>query len=166
MGLIHGVEVALYRRGQAARSVDVRKARLMASDLFIIFLFSVRRYDQDIDKYLYMSDLLVRNERLFYKLLSENVAELMPIVYTPTVGLACQKFGPHYSRPLGLFITIHDKGKMTMHVDKNIYYILALIPSLMTFHFDRAYLRHFEQLARERRPCHCCDRRGEDFRAG
>merc|ERR1719204_69214 len=70
----------------------------------------VRRYDQDIDKYLYMSDLLVRNERLFYKLLSENVAELMPIVYTPTVGLACQKFGPHYSRPLGLFITIHDKG--------------------------------------------------------
>ena len=97
----------------------------MASDLFIIFLFSVRRYDQDIDKYLYMSDLLVRNERLFYKLLSENVAELMPIVYTPTVGLACQKFGPHYSRPLGLFITIHDKGKMTMHFVKK-YLLLVL----------------------------------------
>jgi len=73
-------------------------------------LRNIRRYQEPIDKYLYMSDLLVRNERLFYKLLSENVAELMPVVYTPTVGLACQKFGYAYARPQGLFITIHDKG--------------------------------------------------------
>ena len=57
-----------------------------------------------------MVDLLDRNEKLFYKLLSENTMELMPIVYTPTVGLACQKFGLAYKRPQGLFITIHDKG--------------------------------------------------------
>ena len=57
-----------------------------------------------------MIDLLDRNERLFYKLLSENVEELMPIVYTPTVGLACQKFGLAFKRPQGLFISIHDKG--------------------------------------------------------
>jgi len=57
-----------------------------------------------------MVDLLERNEKLFYKLLSENTEELMPIVYTPTVGLACQKFGLAYKKPMGLFISIHDQG--------------------------------------------------------
>ena len=49
---------------------------------------AVRRYKEPLNQYLYMIDLLDRNERLFYKLLSENVEELMPVVYTPTVGLA------------------------------------------------------------------------------
>merc|ERR1739836_134043 len=70
----------------------------------------VRRYKEPLNQYVYLTDLLDRNERLFYKLLSENVQELMPIVYTPTVGLACQKFGYTYTRPQGLFISIHDKG--------------------------------------------------------
>jgi len=73
-------------------------------------LRNIRRYKEPLNQYLYMTDLLDRNERLFYKLLSENVEELMPVVYTPTVGLACQKFGYTFTRPAGLFITIHDKG--------------------------------------------------------
>ena len=63
-----------------------------------------------MNQYVYLMDLLERNERLFYKLVSENVEELMPIVYTPTVGLACQKYGYTFTRPQGMFITIHDKG--------------------------------------------------------
>jgi len=73
-------------------------------------LRNVRRYTEPLNQYTYLMELKERNERLFYKMLSENIEELMPIVYTPTVGLACQKFGYNFKRPQGLFITIHDKG--------------------------------------------------------
>jgi len=71
---------------------------------------NLRRFTDPLNQYMYMVDLLDRNEKLFYKLLSENTMELMPIVYTPTVGLACQKLGLAFKRPQGLFISIHDKG--------------------------------------------------------
>ena len=59
----------------------------------------MRRYTDPLNKYVYVTDLLCTNERLFYRLLCENVEELMPIVYTPTVGLACQRFGYIFSKP-------------------------------------------------------------------
>ncbi|XP_072950028.1 NADP-dependent malic enzyme-like [Epargyreus clarus] len=71
---------------------------------------SVDRYEDNLNKYLYLVELQDRNEKLFFRLLSENVEKYLPIVYTPTVGLACQRFGLIYRRPRGLFITINDKG--------------------------------------------------------
>ena len=65
---------------------------------------NLRRFQDPLNQYMYMVDLLDRNEKLFYKLLSENMMELMPIVYTPTVGLACQKFGFAFKRPQVLFL--------------------------------------------------------------
>ena len=77
---------------------------------------NLRRFDDPLNKYIYMADLSDRNEKLFYKVLSENTVELMPTMYKPTVGLACQKFGLAFKIPKSLFITIHNKGFPWRHL--------------------------------------------------
>ncbi|XP_022211507.1 NADP-dependent malic enzyme isoform X2 [Drosophila obscura] len=68
------------------------------------------RLENDLDKYMYLISLSERNERLFYKVLSSDIAHMMPLVYTPTVGLACQKYSLIYQNAKGMYISIKDKG--------------------------------------------------------
>lgn len=73
-------------------------------------LVLLERCATDLDRYIYLMGLQDRNERLFYRVLSSDIGNMMPLVYTPTVGLACQKFSMIYTNPKGLYITIYDKG--------------------------------------------------------
>lgn len=73
---------------------------------------NLRQYNVPLQRYMAMMDLQETNARLFYKLLIDNVEELLPVVYTPTVGEACQKYGSIFRRPQGLFISLKEKGKI------------------------------------------------------
>lgn len=92
------------------------------SNVFFYFVFDLKLFSKD------------RNEHLFYRFVGENVAEMMPIVYTPTVGLACQKFGLVYRRPRGLFITINDKGYV-YDILKNWYVIVNILRLNLSTYF-------------------------------
>ena len=81
-------------------------------------MHNIRQYQLPLQKFIAMMELQERNERLFYKLLIDNVEELLPVVYTPTVGEACQKYGSIFRRPQGLYISLKEKGKI-LEVLKN-----------------------------------------------
>ncbi len=75
-------------------------------------LTNLRLLSDPLDKFVALNALHDRNEALFFKVVSENLDEIMPLIYTPTVGLACQRFGHVFQRPRGIFIGINDRGRV------------------------------------------------------
>jgi len=72
----------------------------------------LRSISDPLQKYIALNALHDRNEALFFRVMCDYIDEFMPFVYTPTVGLACQKFGHVFQRPRGLFIGTNDRGRI------------------------------------------------------
>ncbi len=75
-------------------------------------LTNLRRLSDPLEKFVALNSLHDRNEALFFRVLCDNIDEMQPLVYTPTVGLACQKFGHIFQRPRGIFIGANDRGRV------------------------------------------------------
>eukprot|EP01105_Mastigella_eilhardi_P026446 TRINITY_DN7676_c0_g1_i1.p1 TRINITY_DN7676_c0_g1~~TRINITY_DN7676_c0_g1_i1.p1 ORF type:complete len:533 (+),score=162.40 TRINITY_DN7676_c0_g1_i1:521-2119(+) len=68
-------------------------------------------------KYIFLQDLLQRNRTLYYYMLAKYVEELLPIVYTPTVGEGCLNFGLEFRASQGMYICVHDRGHIRRMLD-------------------------------------------------
>ncbi|MEM7218770.1 MAG: NAD-dependent malic enzyme [Pseudomonadota bacterium] len=75
-------------------------------------LENLRRKESDIEKYIFLQALSQRNERLFYQLCLNHIDEILPLIYTPTVGQACLEFAHIYRDPRGLYVTARDRGRV------------------------------------------------------
>jgi malate dehydrogenase (oxaloacetate-decarboxylating)(NADP+) len=76
-------------------------------------LWNLKHKPTPLEKYIFLIGLQDRNETLFYRTVIDNIHDLMPIIYTPTVGEACAQFGHIFRRPRGLYITANDRGRIT-----------------------------------------------------
>ena len=75
-------------------------------------LENFRSQPSDLEKYINLTALHDRNEALFFRLVIDHPDEMMPIIYTPTVGLACERFGHIFQRPRGIFVSANDRGRI------------------------------------------------------
>ena len=73
-------------------------------------LGNIREKPTDLERYLYLVALQDRNETLFYRVVMNNIEEMMPIIYTPTVGKACQEFQHIFRTPRGFYVSLQDRG--------------------------------------------------------
>ncbi len=72
----------------------------------------LRSFDSAIDKHIYLRNIQDTNETAYFRLVTDHLTEIMPLIYTPTVGLACQQFSKIYRRKRGLFISYPDRDRI------------------------------------------------------
>jgi len=75
-------------------------------------LGNIREKTTDLERYLYLIALQDRNETLFYRVVMHNLEEMMPLIYTPTVGKACQEFQHIFRQSRGFYISLNDRGRI------------------------------------------------------
>lgn len=85
---------------------------LTLDDQIARVLENLRKKATPLEKYIYMVGLQDRNASLFYRVIIDNPDEMMPIIYTPTVGQACQEYGHILRRPRGMFISLNERGRI------------------------------------------------------
>ncbi|AOY43073.1 MULTISPECIES: NAD-dependent malic enzyme [Psychrobacter] len=72
----------------------------------------LRSFTSDMDKHIYLRNIQDTNETLFYHLVEQHIEEIMPLIYTPTVGQACEKFSQIYRRKRGLFVSYAERHQI------------------------------------------------------
>jgi malate dehydrogenase (oxaloacetate-decarboxylating) len=72
----------------------------------------LRSFESPIDKHIYLRNIQDTNETAYFRLVTDHLTEIMPLIYTPTVGLACQQFSKIYRRKRGLFISYPDRDRI------------------------------------------------------
>ncbi|MBT4934448.1 MAG: NAD-dependent malic enzyme [Rhodospirillaceae bacterium] len=70
------------------------------------------RKDSGLGKYIFMIALMERNQQLFYRVVMDYIEDMLPILYTPTVGKACLEYGHIFRRPRGMYLSAEDQGRM------------------------------------------------------
>ena len=72
----------------------------------------LRAFGSDFERYAFLRDLLDTNETLFYRLLADNIEEMLPLVYTPTVGEGCERFSEIWRKPRGIFLSYPNRSRL------------------------------------------------------